>query len=110
MIRSMTEPRYDDPNERPSRLGQAVAAVGIIAGVVFVVAVVFFSGVLLGGYRDGYGGPDGRSVYQVGPSGKAGTCPMMGRDGMMGPGQMSPGGMMGPTPLPPTPTPGVPSR
>ncbi|ORA76054.1 hypothetical protein BST25_03525 [Mycobacterium heidelbergense] len=109
MIRSMTEPRYDDPNERPSRLGQVAATVGIIAGVVFVVAVVFFSGVLLGGYYGGYGGFDGRSVYQMGPGGKAGACPMMGRDGMMGPRQMSPGGMMGPTVLPPTPTPGMPS-
>jgi hypothetical protein len=86
------QPRYDERSERPSGLGQAVAAVGIAAGVVFVVAVVFFWGFFLGGYRGGF---DGRFV--VGPGGESGTCPMMGGDGMMRP-----------TPLPPTPVPRTP--
>ena len=103
MMRTMTEPAestaapglspHDDRGERPSGLGQAVAVVAIAAGVVFVVAVVFFWGLLLGGS----GGFDGRSVDQTGPGGNSGTCPMMGGDGMMGPSQ-----------LPPTPTPGMP--
>lgn len=87
-----------------SRLGQAAAWVVIVAGVVFVVAVVFFSGLMLGwasgghyGWRHGYGG------------GRGGTCPMMEPGGMMGPGMIGPGGMMGPggpvaPPQTPTPT------
>jgi len=85
-------------SEGPSRLGQAVAAVGIVTGVVFVLAVVFFTGVFLGGYRGGHGGPDGwHNTGQMRPGGKPGTCPMMDRGGMMGPGQMGPGGMTGPS-------------
>ena len=42
------QPRYDDRYDRPSRLGQVLAWVVIIAGVVFVVAVIFFSGFFLG--------------------------------------------------------------
>lgn len=38
---------------RPNRLGQAAAWVGIVAGVVFIVAVVFFSGFILGKHSDG---------------------------------------------------------
>lgn len=97
-----------------SRLGQVAAWVVIVAGVVFVVAVIFFSGLFLGwssgshyGWHRGYYG------------GHTGTCPMMGPDGMMGPGGMGgimgPGGMMGPggrmgpqqtpTITPPTPRP-----
>ncbi len=81
---------------------------GIVAGVVFVVAVVFFTGVFVGGDWGGYGGPDGwRNSGQMGPGGKPGTCPMMGGGGMMGPGQMWPGGMMGPTSTPTTTAPGT---
>jgi hypothetical protein len=89
------QPRYDDRYGAPSRLGQVVAWVVIVAGVVFVVAVIFFSGLFLGwssgahyGWHRGYYG------------GRDGTCPMMGPGGMMGPGMMGPGmmgpGMMGP--------------
>ncbi len=93
------QPRYHNDGEGPSRLGQAVAVVGIVAGVVFVVAVVFFAGVFVGGNWGGYGGPDGsRKTGQMRPGGKPGTCPMMNGGGMMGPGQMSPGGMRGPSP------------
>ena len=90
-------PSWEDRSERPSGLGQAAAVVAIAAGVVFVVAVVFFWGFLLGGYRGGYSGFDGPSVDQMGPGGRPGTCPMMGGDGVMGP-----------TSLPPTPTPVTP--
>lgn len=108
--RATEQSPYHNEAEGPSRLGQVVAAVGIVAGVVFIVAVVFFAGVFLGGYWDGYGNPDGsRNTGQMGPRIKPGTCPMMGGGGMMGPGRMSPGGMMGPSPsgttTPPTPHP-----
>jgi len=64
-----------------------MAWVGIVAGVVFVVAVVFFSGFLLGWSS---GGGDGRCAGEMGPGGMTGQCPMM------GPGGMGAGEMMGP--------------
>src|SRR5258705_3205610 len=48
--------RYD----RPSLLSHVLAWVGIVAGVVFIVAVIFFSGFFLGGYAQGYHGYHGR--------------------------------------------------
>jgi len=100
MIRNMTEPaesttestavteqpRYYDGYDRPSRLSQVAAVVGIVAGVVFTVAVIFFSGFFLGWSSGGYGGGDGCSADQMGPGGMTGTCPMMGTGGTMGPG------------------------
>ena len=65
---------------RVSRLSQALAWVGIIAGVVFVVAVVFFSGFFLGWSSGGhYGGHHGwhRGNYCGGPGGPTGSCSMM---------------------------------
>ena len=76
---------------RPSGLNQALAWVGIVAGVVFIVAVIFFSGFVLGtasGHH--YGGHHG--YYQNGQMGPG----QIGPGGMMGPGQMGPGGTMGP--------------
>ncbi|MCV7310268.1 hypothetical protein [Mycobacterium paraffinicum] len=81
------------------------ALVGIAAGVVFIVAVIFFSGFFLGRASDGtYGG------HGVSNGGRDATCPMMGSGGGMGPGMMGPGGSMAPgqgaTPTPrPTPHP-----
>ncbi|HWS92581.1 MAG TPA: hypothetical protein VN306_08845, partial [Mycobacterium sp.] len=71
----------DDRYGTGSRLGQVAAWVVIIAGVVFVAGAIFFSGLFLGwasgshyGWHRGYyGGHDG-------------TCPMMGPDGIVGPG------------------------
>ena len=68
------QPRYDDRYDRPSRLGQVVAWVVIIAGVVFVVAVIFFSGFFLGWSSDGHHG-----WHQGYYCGRDGTWPMMGR-------------------------------
>ena len=43
--RVVEPPRYrDNRYERPDRLNQILAWVGIVAGVVFIVAVIFFSG------------------------------------------------------------------
>jgi hypothetical protein len=79
-----------DGRARPSRLSQAAAAVGIVAGVVFIVGVVFFSGFFLGS-RSAHNGPQmmrcemgksGEGMGGMGPGG--GTSPSM---GPMGPGQ-----------------------
>ena len=100
------QPRYDARCGAPSRLGQVAAWVVIVAGVVFVVAAIFFSGLFLGWSSGGHYGWH-RGYY----GGRDGTCPMMGPGGTMGPGgMMGPGGPMGPqqtptTTAPPTPRP-----
>jgi gamma-D-glutamyl-L-lysine dipeptidyl-peptidase len=68
--------------QRPSGFNRIAASVGIVAGVVFVAAVIFFSGLTLGIRSGGSNHP--------GPA-------MMGPGGMIGPG-----GMMGPGPTPPS--------
>jgi hypothetical protein len=79
--------------ERPSRLGQAAAAVGIVAGVVFIVGVVFFSGFFLGSRSEHHRGPEVMRCEMGGSGeGKGG----MGGMGGMGPGGMGPMGPMGP--------------
>lgn len=92
-------PRYEDRYDRPNRFGQVLAWVGIIAGVLFIVALIFFSGLFLGWSSGGHYGRhhDGDRGYyrsQMGPGGQLG-CPMMGPGGLM-----SPGGMMGPSQQP----------
>ena len=42
-------------DRRPSRLNQVAAWVGIVAGIVFIVGSVFFTGFILG-HRGGHGG------------------------------------------------------
>ncbi len=61
-------------------VNHALAWSGIAAAAVFIVAVVFSSGFLIGRATDGFGGNQGH-------------C--QGTPGMMGPGMMGPG-MMGP--------------
>lgn len=82
------QPRTEVSVGRPNRLGQAAAVVGIIAGILFIVAVVFFSGLMIGagqGYH--HGGYRGMSDDR-----SRSSCPMMGPGGMMGPGtNMGPG-------------------
>jgi len=74
---TVTEQPRHDRSDGPSRLGQLFAWVGIIAGVVFVVAVIFFSGFFLGSSSDGHYG------WHRGYRGdRDGTCPMMGQGGM----------------------------
>jgi hypothetical protein len=51
-------PVYEEPRRR-SRLPFVAAWVGIVAGVVFIVAVVFFSGFILGKNADGHRGGGG---------------------------------------------------
>ena len=53
------EPVYPAEPPRRSRLTAAAAWVGIVAGVVFIVAVIFFSGFILGAHSGGHGGRGG---------------------------------------------------
>lgn len=89
-----------------SRLNQVLAWVGIVAGVVFIVAVVFFSGFFLGRHSGaGYGhlgGHDGRGIMFHHRGG-----PHMGPMGRWPGGQMGPGSSMSPSS--PTNTPSAPS-
>lgn len=104
----------------PSRLNQVAAWVGIIAGVLFIVAVIFFAGLAIGRSTGGYyDWQHGSRSGQMAPC-KAQHAGMMERGGMMnrdemgpsqmGPGQMGPGqtgtGERAPTRTPsPTPQP-----
>ena len=89
--------------ERPSRLAQAAAAVGIIAGVIFIVGAIFFSGFFLGSKSEQHRGPQ---VMRCELGGSGG-----GMGGMMGPGGTGPMGPMGPgqSPSPTSTTPPAPS-
>ena len=92
----MTESRgdrraYDTPqaDDRWNRSTSILVWVGIVAGAVFIVAVIFFSGFLIGrsasgDFRGGYDHRPGMMwPSRSGPYGQ-------------GPGMMGPGGMMGP--------------
>ena len=74
----------ESPARRPNRLNQIAAWVGIVAGVVFIVAAIFFSGFIIGKHSGGYFGRGHRGdefgMYRAGG-------PRMGTGGMMGPGQ-----------------------
>lgn len=82
-----------------SRLNQALAWVGIVAGGLFIVAGIFFSGFFLswglGGHWDEHTGSEMMACCSHMKPGE-----QMGHGTMMGPG-----GMMGPSPQPPTPAP-----
>ncbi|MGV0493591.1 hypothetical protein PJN19_10750 [Mycobacterium kansasii] len=84
----------DDRSDRPHRLDQLLLALGIIAGVVFVIASVFFSGLFVGwSSRSHYG------EQRISSDGANNICPMMRHgDEMMGPEGMCPGQPMGPQP------------
>jgi hypothetical protein len=95
---------------RSSRLNQALAWVGVVAGGLFIVAAIFFSGFFLswglGGPSDGHKGAAPMACcdeMKAGQPMKPGAMPAPG--GQMKPGEMMPGGMMGPAPHPPTSTP-----
>jgi hypothetical protein len=103
----------EQPKNRPSRLNQALAWVGIVAGGLFIVAAIFFSGFLLSW------GLSSPSNHHMGP-GTMACCSemkpdehmkpgaMMGPGGHMTPGEMTPGGMMGPARQSPTTSPSTP--
>lgn len=94
-------------------VNQVLAWTGIIAGAVFIVAVVFFSGFFIGRSTDGFGGDrgyhgtPGHGMMGPGMMGPGMMGPgMVGPSGQWGPGQMGPGGPSGPgQPQQPTTTP-----
>jgi hypothetical protein len=88
------QPQSSQP--RPSRLNQALAWVSIVAGGLFIVAAIFFSGFFLssslGGPSDEHMGPGHMACCsQIKPGEQ-----MMKPDEHMKPGEMMPSGMMGP--------------
>jgi hypothetical protein len=117
---------------RPSRLNQALAWVGIVAGGVFIVAAIFLSGFFLswsfGGPGDEHMGPGPmaccsemkpgeqtkpgammRPGGEMAPRGQMGPGGQMTPGNQMPPGDMMPGGMMGPGGMGPAPTTTAPS-
>jgi hypothetical protein len=106
--------RPNNSRPRPSRVNQALAWVGIVAGGLFIVAAVFFSGFFLSWSLSGPGhdhkGPAPMACcadMKPGEQMKPGA--MMAPGAQMKPGEMMPGGMMpgmmGPAPQSPTTTP-----
>ncbi len=91
------------PERRRSKVTVAAAWVGVVAGVVFIVAVIFFSGFVLGAHSDGNRGPGGHkgdqgfAVFHRGPPP---MFPMGPRGEFEGPrpgfGPFGPGGPGGP--------------
>ena len=88
-------------DDRSRRLYRTLAWVGIVAGVVFIVGAVFFSGYALGRGSGGYHG--WHNAHRG-----AGGCPMMGGD--MGPGRMGGMGQGSPGSNPAGPNPAGPPR
>lgn len=83
-------PRHDDRDQRPNRLYQVLAWVGIAAGVVFIVALIFFSGFVAGHASGGHhGGHHGYESNQMGPRGSMMRHGGVGPGGTMGSGQPS---------------------
>ncbi|WP_231740437.1 MULTISPECIES: hypothetical protein [unclassified Mycobacterium] len=90
---------------RRSRLGAVAAWVGIVAGVVFVVAVIFFSGFIIGAHSGGHHGggrPGGHdrdfAIFHRGPPP---GFPMGPRGDFQGPRSGGPGGAENPRFQPP---------
>ncbi|MFV9632495.1 hypothetical protein [Mycobacterium neumannii] len=101
-------PHHDHVAPRRSKLGAAAAWVGIAAGVVFIVAVIFFSGFILGSHSGGHhrgGGHHGGhdrdvAIFHRGPPPGA----PMGPGGSFGrPPFGGPGNSQGPRFAPPEP-------
>jgi len=121
----ITTEQSKSSQHRPSRVNQALAWVGIVAGGLFIVAAIFFSGFFLSW------GLSAPSNHHMGP-GTMACCSdmkpdqhmkpgaMMGPGGQMTPGSemppgmmspgshMMPGGMMGPAGQSPTTSPSAP--
>ena len=70
------------PRHRPNRLQQAAAWVGIVAGTVFVLATIFFTGFILGHQSGGggHGGHQHRSSHSA-------AAPWMGMRHQHGPSE-----------------------
>jgi len=85
-------------HQKPNRLYQVAAWVAIVAGTVFIVAVVFFSGFILGRHSGGsgqYGGHHHGPAMMMERGGSM-MRPGFGGPGMFGPGPGNSGGQGGP--------------
>jgi hypothetical protein len=98
---AVTTEQPENSRPRPSRVNQALAWVGIVAGGLFIFAAIFFSGFFLswnsGSPSGGHQGPSPMACcdeMKKGEPMKPGV--MMAPGGQMKPGEMMPGGMMGP--------------
>lgn len=90
-------PAYVEPARKPNRLFQVAAWVAIVAGSVFIVAVIFFTGFVLGAHSGGghHGGHHRQGMDMMHRDGPP-EMPM--RPGFlfpMGPGAFGPGGQGG---------------
>jgi hypothetical protein len=86
-------PVYAEPR-RHGRLTAVAAWVGIVAGVVFIVAVIFFSGFVLGAHSGGHGGGghgDRDHGFMIQRGGPPPMFPMMPRGSFERPGPFGPG-------------------
>lgn len=95
-------PASDEYARRPNRLFQAAAWVVIVASIIFIVAVIFFSGFTLGKHVGSWRFYEGGKHHSEGHRMPMGG-PQHGRPPMMGPGP----GMMPPPPPPPLERPGT---
>ncbi len=95
---SQTDPQPASPAPhfgQPNRLMQVLAWVGIVAGLMFIVSLIFLIGLVIG--RGAGGDADwyrGHRSTQVAPESSMNHCPARNSGGMMGPGGMH--GMMEP--------------
>jgi hypothetical protein len=120
-----SHPAYVEREPRRSRLGTIAAWVGIVAGTVFVVAVIFFTGFILGahaggGHHHGHHGGGDREFSMHHRGGPAGGFNRQGPGGPGAPGGPggpgAPGGPGGPGaqqpqgPQPPSPNTSAPAR
>lgn len=102
------QPKNSRP--QPSRLNQALAWVGIVAGGLFVVGAVFFSGFFLSWSlsdpgHDHKGPAPMACCADMKPGEQMKPGAMMAPGAQMKPGEMMPGGVMGPAQQSPTTTP-----
>jgi hypothetical protein len=105
------EPYAVEPAHRHSRLGQAAAWVIIVAGIVFIIAVIFWTGILVGAHGGGRGEHHGDGARHESENFHRGGPPMgpvWFPGGQIGPGQQGGAQQQAPSTTPAVP--GAPAR